>query len=181
MHKLCELESPALAAGVLARLEEASIPATITHTHNAGLIQPFRSWRGAPTSIIWIADEEDLPEAERLLDLVRSAPMAADRCPGCGYDLAGHDEAGACPECGGTIVPPVEDVICEDCGEPGPADFESCWNCGSANPEREHPASTVPSVAAEPAGLSFPWRLVLLGGMVWFGLGIVMSALRRCA
>ena len=66
-------------------------------------------------------------------------------------------------ECGGTIVPPVEDVICEDCGEPGPADFESCWNCGSANGEG---ASGIDRSirGGGPAGL-FPWRLVLLGGM----------------
>ena len=52
-------------------------------------------------------------------------------CDKCGYDLGGHEEAGACPECGDPFRPEPGDVTCPGCGEETPAHFEVCWNCGA--------------------------------------------------
>ncbi len=175
MEKLCEVESPVVAASILSRLQEASIRATVTHSPSP----QFRSWKHVQPTIVWIARGEDLPRAREIADAVRQAPLETDRCPGCGYDLAGHDDAGICPECGEGILPPVDDVVCPECGEPGPPDFEACWNCGDSNPV----AVDSISVARNPSSSSLLpglWRWILLAGMVFFGVGIIGSGLRSC-
>ena len=162
MQKLCEVDSPVLAANILARLEEESIRGTVTHSSSP----EFRSWKHIQPAIVWIDRDEDLPRAREIAEAVTSAPLQSEECPRCGYDLAGHEEAGLCPECGGVIVPPAEEVVCSDCGELGPSDFETCWNCGNRN--RDAVALIPIAGSAKPAAflLSGCWRGVLLAGMV---------------
>ena len=162
MQKLCEVDSPVLAANILARLEEESIRGTVTHSSSP----EFRSWKHIQPAIVWIDRYEDLPRAREIAEAVTSAPLESKECSRCGYDLAGHGEAGLCPECGGVIVPPAEEVVCTDCGEHGPSDFETCWNCGNQNPDAvaSTPVPGSSKVAASPLGGC--WRGVLLAGML---------------
>lgn len=174
MQKLCEVESPVIAASILSRLEEESIRATVTHS----MSPEFRSWKHIQPAIVWIEQDEDLPRAREIAEALTSAPLESEECPRCGYDLAGHEEAGVCPECGGVVVPPVAEISCPDCGAFGPPDFETCWNCGHRNPDAV--ASTPVTESSEPASaLACLWRSVLFAGMVFFGVGIIGSSLLR--
>lgn len=130
MKRLADLDAP-VAAAVLDRLAEAAIVATTTDLGrgDAGITALHRG--GAKTRV-WIHDESDLTDAERILHEVLAVPQESARCPGCGYDLEGHVGATTCPECGLAVLAPSVDaiVICPACGEENPAGFELCWQCG---------------------------------------------------
>ena len=177
MHKLCELESPIIAAGIMSRLEDALIKASVTHSPSA----EFRSWKQLQPTIIWLADEKDLPRASEIVEAVMSAPIESDRCPGCGYDLAGHAETGRCPECGREVRPPEDEVACSECGESGPADFETCWNCGAQAPWSPGSAARPRASTSTAMPLADHWRKALFVGLVVFLLGIVLSGINSCS
>ena len=132
MKKLCEVDSPALAAEILSRLDEESIPAEVTHTHSSTMFRHAATIRNLASSIIWIRNAEDLPRAAEIHAEVSSIPLESDRCRRCGYALAGHDGEGICPECGNVVASFDDEVIaCVVCGEDNPTNFETCWKCGS--------------------------------------------------
>ena len=133
MNKLCEVGSPAQAVEILARLDEASIPAEVTHSVGAVLFRRANRFNSQNSSIIWIRDVDDLPRAMEIADDVRSIQLEAEHCPACGYDLEGHLAEGCCPECGGPVNPPDDVTLpCARCGEENPTNFETCWSCGKS-------------------------------------------------
>ena len=77
MQKLCEVDSPVLAASILARLEEESIRGTVTHSSSP----EFRSWKHIQPAIVWIDRDEDLPRAREIAEAVTSAPLESEECP----------------------------------------------------------------------------------------------------
>ena len=85
MKKLCEVDSPALAAEILSRLDEESIPAEVTHTHSSTMFRHAATIRNLASSIIWIRNAEDLPRAAEIHAEVSSIPLESDRCRRCGY------------------------------------------------------------------------------------------------
>ena len=132
MHKLCEVDSPAMAGEILSRLDADSIVAEVTHAHSANLLRHVLAFRSQVASTVWIRDIEDLPRAAEIERQVRSIRMESERCRRCGYDLEGHGGDGICPECGSEVTP-VDDemMVCIACGEGNPVNFETCWSCGS--------------------------------------------------
>ena len=131
MKKLCEVDSPALAAEILSRLDEESIPAEVTHSHSSTMFSHVATIRGQAGSIIWIRNAEDLPRAAAIHAEVSSIPLESEHCRRCGYDLEGHDGEGICPECGNEVSTIDDETVpCVACGEGNPTNFETCWKCG---------------------------------------------------
>jgi predicted Zn-ribbon and HTH transcriptional regulator len=180
MHKLCEVDSPAMAGEILSRLDAESIVAEVTHTHSANLFRHVQAFRSQVASTIWIRDIEDLPRAAEIEREVRSIQMESEHCHRCGYDLEGHAGDGICPECGSEVTP-VDDemMVCIACGEENPVNFETCWSCGSVI-TGEDPRSggmapdAIPSRAPEETRASDRDRSRSgIGVLTWWLLGIL--------
>lgn len=126
MKLLAPIYDNALAQHVLWALNEQGVKAELTSEH------PVQSlYSGQLQFNIWIADDADVEKAMRIHDDVL-ASQTVKECPHCQYDLQGHRGRANCPECGRAITAPQEDQQCSACGETSPANFEVCWNCGSA-------------------------------------------------
>ena len=140
MNRLCEIGSPVLAAEILSRLDQESIPAEVTHNIGSAIFHPANRDRSQSTSVIWILDAEDLPRARELAEEARSILIESEHCLHCGYDLQGSVGEGNCPECGGRVKPPEEDSeSCGTCGEENPVGFEICWHCGKTISDQPEP------------------------------------------
>ena len=90
MNRLCEIGSPVLAAEILSRLDQESIPAEVTHNIGSAIFHPANRDRSQSTSVIWILDAEDLPRARELAEeppgeegraRVTSSGRLSDVCP----------------------------------------------------------------------------------------------------
>lgn len=126
MYRFLTMPECPLAWMLVERLNDVSIPASLTIEHAAvGL------YTGAQQAIIWLEDESQLDTASAIYDRLRSE-QTRKSCPHCHYSLAGHAGAVTCPECGRPTTAPTPDIPCPVCGESVPSTFEICWNCGQA-------------------------------------------------
>lgn len=135
MRRFVELDSAVDAAELVRRLHDASLTAITTNAPR------FEGDIALAKSIVWIADDDDVIVAAQVLDEFRS-DMVVSRgrnCNGCRYDLRGHAGEGRFPECGHRFQiarshadGAESDVACDSCGEPVPAHFACCWNCGKS-------------------------------------------------